>query len=126
LRSPQRILGSFFPKAARFAPRNPLPHVLPPHWDCGKPSAMPRSHQYHPSTLCGFRDKLRQEGLSATTCNMVVKKVLSIPFEAARKLGFIPINPVAAVDNLRDTGARSGPSHSRMRRWCDCLALHCD
>ena len=39
---------------------------------------------------------------------MVVKKVLSVPFEAARKMGFIPTNPVAAVDNLRDKGVKSG------------------
>ena len=39
---------------------------------------------------------------------MVVKKVLSVPFEAARKMGFIPTNPVAAVDNLRDRGVKSG------------------
>jgi integrase len=61
-----------------------------------------------PGDLIGFRDKLRQEGRSATTCNMVVKKVLSVPFVAARKLGFIPMNPVAAVDNLRDKGVKSG------------------
>ena len=61
-----------------------------------------------PGDLIGFRDKLRQEGRSASTCNMVVKKVLSVPFEAARKLGFIPTNPVAAVDNLRDRGAKAG------------------
>ena len=39
---------------------------------------------------------------------MVVKKVLSVPFEAARKMGFIPTNPVGAVDNLRDRGIKSG------------------
>ena len=58
-----------------------------------------------PGDLIGFRDKLRAEGRSASTCNMVVKKVLSVPFEAARKLGFIPTNPVAAVDSLRVSSA---------------------
>ena len=58
--------------------------------------------------LIRFRDKLWHEGRSATTCNMVVKKVLSVPFEAARKMGFIPTNPVAAVNNLRDRGIKSG------------------
>ena len=61
-----------------------------------------------PGDLISFRDKLRQEGRSARTCNMVVKKVLSVPFEAARKMGFIPMNPVAAVDNLRDRGGKAG------------------
>ena len=61
-----------------------------------------------PGDLISFRDKLRQEGRSARTCNMVVKKVLSVPFEAARKMGFIPMNPVAAVDNLRDRGREAG------------------
>ena len=61
-----------------------------------------------PNDLVGFREKLRQEGRSARTCNMVVKKVLSVPFETARKMGFIPTNPVGAVDNLRDRGIKSG------------------
>jgi len=32
----------------------------------------------------------------------VIKKVLSVPFEAARKAGVIPTNPVAMVDSLKD------------------------
>ena len=62
-----------------------------------------------PSDVIGFRDRLREEGRAASTCNTVIKKVLSVPFEAARKLGYIPVNPVAAVDSLRDrTGKAAG------------------
>ena len=31
-----------------------------------------------------------------------------MPFEVAQKLGFIPINPVAAVEPLKDRSAKSG------------------
>jgi integrase len=55
-----------------------------------------------PGDIVSFRDKLRSEGRAASTCNMVVKKILSVPFEAARKMGYIPTNPVAAVDLLKD------------------------
>ena len=61
-----------------------------------------------PGDLINFRDKLREEGRSAYTCNTVVKRVLNIPFEAARKLGFITVNPVTTVDSLRDRGAKLG------------------
>jgi integrase len=55
-----------------------------------------------PRDIVSFRDKLRSEGRAVSTCNMVVKKILSVPFEAARKMGYIPTNPVAAVDLLKD------------------------
>jgi integrase len=55
-----------------------------------------------PGDIIAFRDKLREEGRAASTCNTVIKKVLSVPFEVARKVGFIPVNPVAAVDPVRD------------------------
>ena len=55
-----------------------------------------------PGDIVSFRDKLRSEGRALSTCNMVVKKILSVPFEAARKMGYTPTNPVAAVDVLKD------------------------
>ncbi len=55
-----------------------------------------------PSDIARFRDTLRKEGRAVTTCNMVVKKILSVPFEAARRQGYIPTNPTAAVDRLSD------------------------
>lgn len=55
-----------------------------------------------PGDIVTFRDTLRQNGRAVSTCNVVVKKILSVPFEAARKLGYIPTNPVAAVDMLKD------------------------
>lgn len=51
-----------------------------------------------------FRDNLRKGGRAVSTCNTVIKKILSVPFESARKLGYIPVNPVAGVDQLKDGG----------------------
>lgn len=50
----------------------------------------------------GFRDKLSRDGLSASTVNQSVRKVLSTPFGAAVKLGYITVNPALAVEALRD------------------------
>jgi integrase len=52
--------------------------------------------------IVAFRDKLHSEGRTPSTCNTVIKKVLSVPFEAARKAGVIPTNPVVMVDSLKD------------------------
>jgi len=57
-----------------------------------------------PGDITKFRDKLRKEGRAVSTCNTVVKKVLSVPFESARKLGYIPTNPVSGVDQLKEGG----------------------
>jgi integrase len=62
-----------------------------------------------------FRDKLRQEGRAVSTCNMVVKKILSVPFESARKLGHIPLNPVAGVEHLREESSRGRKSKRSIR-----------
>jgi hypothetical protein len=61
-----------------------------------------------PGDLIGFRDKLRQEGRSATTCNMVVKKVLSLesamkkPSAASREsaLGPTPLELIEIANGL--------------------------
>lgn len=55
-----------------------------------------------PNDIVSFRDKLHSEGRAASTCNTVVKKILSVPFEAARKQGYIPTNPVAAVELVKE------------------------
>ena len=55
-----------------------------------------------PNDILSFRDKLRSEGRAVSTCNIVVRKILSLPFEKARILGYIPINPTKAVDPLTD------------------------
>src|SRR5207253_2590046 len=49
-----------------------------------------------------FRDKLAQEGHSPHTVNQAVKKVLTAPFAAAARLGYIQSNPCAAVESLRE------------------------
>lgn len=53
-----------------------------------------------------FRDELRREGRAVSTCNTVIKKILSVPFESARKLGYIPINPVSSVELLKEDGKK--------------------
>lgn len=50
-----------------------------------------------------FRDALAKKGLSPTTANQVSRKVLSAPFEAARRLGYITVNPCQGVEALKDS-----------------------
>ena len=54
--------------------------------------------------IAAFRDHLRREGRSVSTCN-IARNVISIPFAAARRQGLIPHNPCEAVDNLRTSNA---------------------
>lgn len=54
-----------------------------------------------PTDVRQWRDQRRKKGLSVTTCNLAVK-VLKSAFERALKLGYIPVNPCAAVDPLKD------------------------
>ena len=61
-----------------------------------------------PGDIIAFRNKLREEGRAANTCNSIIKGSLSGPFEVACKLGFIPLNPISAVQPLRERGERSG------------------
>ena len=60
-----------------------------------------------PPEIVAFRNKLREEGRSVATCN-AIRGMLSVPFESAHKLGFSPINPVAAVEPLKDRSTKSG------------------
>jgi integrase len=60
-----------------------------------------------PGDIIAFRNRLRAEGRSVATCNSI-RSMLSAPFESARKLGFIPINPVAAVEDLKERSAKPG------------------
>jgi integrase len=55
-----------------------------------------------PRDVRSFRDALAKGGRSPVTCNQVVRKVLSAPFGAALRLGYITMNPCAAVESLRD------------------------
>ena len=55
-----------------------------------------------PGDIIRFRDDLRMVGRAVSSVNVIVKKILSAPFESARKLGYIPSNPVAGVDTLKD------------------------
>ena len=55
-----------------------------------------------PRDVRDFRDALRAKRRTAGTVNQTVRKVLSAPFHAAAKLGYIPMNPCAAVEALKD------------------------
>ena len=41
------------------------------------------------------------------TCN-AIRGMLSVPFDVAHRLGFVPINPVSAVEVLKDRSAKPG------------------
>jgi integrase len=61
--------------------------------------------------ILGFRDKLRKEGRAASTCNTVVRKILSMPFRLARELGYIEVNPASPAAlgvQLKDKGTDTG------------------
>jgi integrase len=60
-----------------------------------------------PADIVRFRDHQRGEGRSVETVNLI-KVVLNIPFEAARRQGVINFNPVSAVDNLRSSNGQAG------------------
>src|SRR4029077_12235025 len=75
-----------------------------------------RAEAISPGDITAFRNKLREEGRSVATCN-AIRGMLSVPFGVAHKLGFIPINPVSAVEFLKDRGTKPGRSHLRRRKW---------
>jgi integrase len=54
-----------------------------------------------PRDLRSFRDSLARAGHSPVTVNGALK-ILSSPFNAALRLGYIPMNPCAGVEPLRD------------------------
>lgn len=55
-----------------------------------------------PAEITAYRDELQSRGLAATTINLNVGRTISGAFEAARKLGYITVNPCAAVKPVRD------------------------
>ncbi len=54
-----------------------------------------------PKDIRSFRDTLAKAGHSASTVNQTLRKVLSAPFAAAVRLGYLSVNPCAAVDALK-------------------------
>jgi integrase len=60
-----------------------------------------------PGDIISFRNKLREEGRSVSTCNGV-KNVLSVPFEAARKLGLSPSTRCLPWSFSRNRSTKSG------------------
>lgn len=55
-----------------------------------------------PKDVRSFRDSLAKGGRAPATVNLVIRKVLTAPFAAAVRLGYIPMNPCASVEPLRD------------------------
>ena len=54
-----------------------------------------------PRDVRSFRDALARAGHSPVTVNGALK-ILASPFNAALRLGYIPVNPCAGVESLRD------------------------
>lgn len=65
-----------------------------------------------PKDVRSFRDALAKGGRAPSTVNQVIRKVLSVPFLAAQRLGYIPTNPCAAVEALRDDADASRETFS--------------
>ncbi len=55
-----------------------------------------------PKDIRSFRDALSKGGRAPSTVNQVIRKVLSVPFLAAKRLGYIPTNPCDGVESLKD------------------------
>ncbi len=55
-----------------------------------------------PRDVRDFRDALAKKKRTAGTVNQTVRKVLSAPFNAALKLGYLTMNPCAGVEALKD------------------------
>lgn len=53
-----------------------------------------------PKDIREYRDALAAGGRAASTVNNAVKKTLNVPFAAALRLGYLEVNPVAAVEAL--------------------------
>lgn len=62
----------------------------------------------NPVDIRGFRDLLHKEGRAASTVNNLVSKVIFAPFAKAVRLGYIPINPCAAVEPLKEAESVAG------------------
>jgi integrase len=60
-----------------------------------------------PGDVAKFRDHLSKGGRAPSTVNMVIKKILSVPFEDARRRGYILSNPVQGVDAIKGRGAEA-------------------
>jgi integrase len=60
-----------------------------------------------PGDIAKFRDELRKEGRAPSTVNTVIRKILSVPFEDARRRGYILSNPVQGVDAIKGRGAEA-------------------
>jgi integrase len=60
-----------------------------------------------PGDVAKFRDQLHDAGRAPSTVNVVIKKILSVPFEDARRRGYILSNPVQGVDAVKGRGAEA-------------------
>ncbi len=71
-----------------------------------------------PTDVRAFRDHLSAGKRAPSTVNLQIKKVLNVPFAAASKFGFIPLNPCAAVESLRvrDSEGRENFSEEQIRQ----------
>jgi integrase len=70
-----------------------------------------------PTDVRSFRDELAKEGRSPSTVNQTIRKVLTAPFTAAQRQGYIQANPCSAVEPLIDAseGQREPFSNEEVR-----------
>lgn len=62
--------------------------------------------------ITSFRDELLGRRLAPSTINNRIRKVLSLPFEEARRRGYVTVNPCAAVKGIKE----STPKSKRIRK----------
>ncbi len=79
--------------------------VLRDFESCLGPRASAPLPSITPGDVAKFRDQLHTEGRAPSTVNVVIKKILSVPFEDARRRGYILSNPVQGVDAVKGRGA---------------------
>lgn len=60
-----------------------------------------------PDEVTAYRDQLQKRGLAASTVNLCIRKTIAAPFESARRLGYITVNPCAPVKAVKDKVAKS-------------------
>ena len=60
------------------------------------------------SDIRAFRDLLVTEGRAPSTVNLLIAKVLSAPLSKAVRLGYIPVNPCAAIESLKTEDTEAG------------------
>ena len=60
-----------------------------------------------PEDVVAYRDELQNRGLAASTINLAIHKTVGAAFEAAKRQGYLTLNPCAAVKGVKDSVVES-------------------